>query len=161
MSKGEAPTTEDTGTEKFVSDEGATLKRKAKTEKPNAVISQFTVREPDWAYVQLKLVTPSSLQANVSQGRDSDSSRNLDDVTAYLHLQSALDRFLGIHGTAISLDILKIDGRHVWTRVPREDCSAVVAAAGGWVGHGGEGWRVVGWGCWGPSEGDDGLELFN
>ncbi|KAF4556811.1 Hypothetical protein D9617_1g086930 [Elsinoe fawcettii] len=133
-------------------------KRKAKPS-ANPVILQFTIREPDWSYVHLRLVTPASLQGAIDGSHPSDKVL-LDEVTAYLHLQSALRRYLGVHGTAIPLDILKVDGLEVWIRSPREDANAVVAAAGGWVGSSGEGWRVVDWQCWGPTEGEDGRDLF-
>lgn len=135
------------------------LKRKIQSDKQNTVISQFTIRNPDWSYFHLKLVTTASLQASIDSTKKTKAA-SIDQVTAYLHLQSALERFLGVHGTAIPLDILKVDGNEVWVRAPRQDADAVVAAAGGWVGGGGEGWRVIDWGCWGPSEGEDGRDLF-
>ncbi|TKX19511.1 hypothetical protein C1H76_8360 [Elsinoe australis] len=136
-----------------------TLKRKVQSEKQNTVISQFTICNPDWSYLHLKLVTTASLQASIDSTKKTKAA-SIDEVTAYLHLQSALERFLGVHGTAIPLDILKVDGNEVWVRAPKQDADAVVAAAGGWVGGGGEGWRVIDWGCWGPSEGEDGRDLF-
>ncbi|KAF2219272.1 hypothetical protein BDZ85DRAFT_285447 [Elsinoe ampelina] len=143
---------------KETANDAASKKRKSKPDK-NPVISQFTIRNPDWSYIHLKLITPASLQAAV-EGSNKTTRLSLDEVTAYLHLQSALQRYLGIHGTAIPLDILKVEGPEVWVRAPRDDASAVVAAAGGWVGNGGEGWRVVAWGCWGPNDGNDGKDLF-
>jgi ribonuclease P/MRP protein subunit POP8 len=61
------------------------------------------------------------------------------------------------------VDVLKLEGSEVWIRVPVEDRSAVVAAVGGWVGRGGEGWKVVGWSSWsaGAESGKaGGRELF-
>jgi ribonuclease P/MRP protein subunit POP8 len=85
----------------------------------------------------------------------------LDALTARTHLTAALSQFLGLAGTAISVDILKIestplkrrdadhDGRggvYLWIRVPREDASAVVAAVSSWIGGESSGaevaWRV-------------------
>lgn len=70
-------------------------------------------------------------------------------------MNDALSQFLGITGSAISIDVLKSNCvGELWIRVPREDCSAVVAAVGGWTGvaggsGGGEvGWRVLGRGGW-------------
>ena len=77
-----------------------------------------------------------------------------------MNLQAALRQFLGLHGTAISTDILKIEAYDVWIRVPREDSGAVVAALGGWVGRNGEGWRVKSRNAWGPKSGD-GRDLFD
>ena len=59
----------------------------------------------------------------------------LDALTARTHLTSALARFLGLAGTAIPVDLLRLDGREAWVRVPTADARAVVAAVGGWVGR--------------------------
>ncbi|RJE20017.1 hypothetical protein PHISCL_07646 [Aspergillus sclerotialis] len=78
----------------------------------------------------------------------------LDDLTARTFLTSALSQFLGLTGTAIPIDILKIsegqpqNQNTVWIRVPREDASAVVAALSSWVGGskasggGNAAWRI-------------------
>lgn len=79
----------------------------------------------------------------------------LDAVTARTYLTSALSQFLGLTGTSISIDILKIvsDQPHtqeeIWIRVPRDDASAVVGALSSWVGgktggcgSGNVAWRV-------------------
>ena len=74
-----------------------------------------------------------------------------------------MHQFLGIHGAAVPVDVLKLEGSEVWIRVPAEDRSALVAAVGGWVGRAGEGWRVMGWSSWSAgAEGgkDGGRELF-
>ncbi|KAI4723881.1 hypothetical protein E4T49_08390 [Aureobasidium sp. EXF-10728] len=73
----------------------------------------------------------------------------LDALTAHLHLRAALSQFLGLHGTAIPVDILKLHDNDVHIRVPNEDASAVVVAVGGWVGKAGEGWRVKSSTSWG------------
>lgn len=66
-------------------------------------------------------------------------------------------QFLGLTGSAISIDILKVEGRECWVRVPREGLSPLIAAVGGWVGGSGAGaggmeervgWRVRGSGNW-------------
>lgn len=126
-------------------------KRKSTTTKKQTTLSQFTIRNPTWSYIHLCLIPTTST-----------ASSDLDALTARLHLQAALSSFLGLHGTAIPIDFLKIENRNVWFRVPREDASAVVAAVGGWVGNNGEGWRVMGWGCWGPGVvGGSGMDLFD
>ena len=61
------------------------------------------------------------------------------------------------------MDILKVENRECWIRVPREDLTAVVAALGGWVGRGenatGVGWRIRGSGNWlGSLVGKKGIE---
>ncbi|GAB7351293.1 hypothetical protein MBLNU459_g1710t2 [Dothideomycetes sp. NU459] len=133
-------------------------KRKRSTAK-NTTLSQFTIRNPQWAYIHLSLIVSPTLAAAAAAAESGSS--NMNDVKARSYLQYALSQFLGLHGAAISVDILKLSGPDVWVRVPREDVSAVVAAVGGWVGKDGEGWRIKGWGCWGPAVGKDGgLDLF-
>ncbi|GAM83663.1 hypothetical protein ANO11243_016510 [Dothideomycetidae sp. 11243] len=131
---------------------------KRKVAKPSTVISQSTLRKPEWAYVYLRFVSPAALVTSTDEKHESDS---IDDITVYMHIQSALKGFLGMHGTAMSVDLLKVDGRSLWVRVPREDVNAFVAAVGGWVGSGGEAMRVMNWGCWGPSESANGMDVFD
>ncbi|KAH9843450.1 hypothetical protein Tdes44962_MAKER07394 [Teratosphaeria destructans] len=95
----------------------------------------LTLRAPTWHYVHLRHLPTATSPA-------------LDPVTTHLHLVQALSRFLGLHGAAVPLDILKLDGHDVWIRVPAEAREVVVAAVGGWVGSAGEGWRVVGRSSW-------------
>ncbi|KAL8794879.1 MAG: hypothetical protein Q9195_002591 [Heterodermia aff. obscurata] len=97
----------------------------------------FTIRDFPFTYLHLTLLStfPSPLP--------------LDELTAHKHLTSALQQFLGITGTAIPIDILKVDGWDVWIRVQREDGGAVAAAIGNWVGAGeGVSWRIKGRGQW-------------
>ena len=77
----------------------------------------------------------------------------LDPLTARTYLTSALSQFLGLTGTSISIDILKISSENaidtVWIRIPRPDGAAVVAALSSWIGGGSSGsgsvaWRVCG-----------------
>lgn len=117
----------------------STKKKRKRAPKPH-VLSQFTIRNPPWAYVHLQHLTSSS-----GNGPD------LDPVTAHLHLTAALSQFLGLHGTAIPFDILKLEEQDVWIRLPAEDRSALVGAVGGWVSGNGEGWRVDGWSSWNAS----------
>lgn len=113
------------------------------------------------------------------------SSQPLDVLSARTYLSSALSQFLGLTGTAIPIDILKIDlasstsGQYaqpvlytearrydcVWVRVPREDGAAVVAALSSWIGGGGSGaniaWRICAKGNYlGALVGGSGKDLF-
>ncbi|KAJ5146282.1 uncharacterized protein N7515_000846 [Penicillium bovifimosum] len=110
---------------------GESVKRKAPEAKPKTI--HFTSRNPPWTYLKLKLVyQPGS------------SPQPLDHLSARTYLSSALSQFLGLTGTAIPIDILKIEEgspsitKHdvVWIRVPREDASAVVGAVSSWIGGG-------------------------
>ena len=123
-----APTTQTTSPD-------SKKKRKKRLPKKH-VLSQFTIRNPPWAYVHLQHLFPSG------------NAAALDAVTAQLHVAAALSQFLGLHGAAIQFDILKLEGQDLWIRLPAEDRSALVAAVGGWVSGSGEGWRVRGWNSW-------------
>ncbi|KAJ5573638.1 uncharacterized protein N7459_008065 [Penicillium hispanicum] len=132
----------------------STSKRKAPESSSNTI--HFVSRNPPWTYLKLQLIP----QPN------SSSSQPLDALSARTYLSSALSQFLGLTGTAIPIDILKIDiasspdttGTQsapstgprkydcVWVRVPRDDAAAVVAALSSWIGGGGSGaniaWKV-------------------
>jgi ribonuclease P/MRP protein subunit POP8 len=104
-------------------------------------ITSLTIKTPPFSYACLELQTAST----------SPSPSFLDALTIRAHLTSALTQFLGLSGSAISVDILKIEGRECWVRVPRGDLAVFVAAVGGWVGSGeggSVGWRVRGKGNW-------------
>ncbi|OQN98718.1 hypothetical protein B0A48_15384 [Cryoendolithus antarcticus] len=133
----------------------STSSRKRVRTPKTQTLANLTLRNPLWAYIHLSLVTakfPSSYP----------NYPPLDSFTAHLHLTSALSQFLGLHGGAIPIDILKLEGQDVWVRIPADDRVGFVAAMGGWVGRGGEGWRVVGWSSWsaGASGRDGGRDLF-
>ncbi|TKA69154.1 hypothetical protein B0A49_06491 [Cryomyces minteri] len=122
---------------------------KCKRKRTNAaqVQAQFTIRNPAWTYLHLRLLTSSS--SKLTQPDD------VDAITFRTHLMSALTQFLGAHGAAIPIDVLKIRAGEVWVRVPRDDGAAVVAGVSGWVGGGGNGaeggslgWRVLGRSDW-------------
>ncbi|KAG9698651.1 hypothetical protein KCU95_g2433, partial [Aureobasidium melanogenum] len=122
--------------------------KRKRSEKASPNVTQFTIHNPPWAYLQLSLITNSP-------------NYQLDALTAHLHLRAALSQFLGLHGTAIPIDILKLHNNDVHIRVPREDASALVVAVGGWVGKSGEGWRVKTSSSWGVGlQSNAGADLF-
>lgn len=96
--------------------------------------TSVTIRNPPFSYLYLTLLAPATTV--------------FDLLTARAHLSSALNQFLGITGTAIPVDFLKIEGHDVWVRVPREDGAAVVSAISGWVGGEGVAWRIREKGDW-------------
>ncbi len=113
------------------------------------ITKQITIRHPPHTYLHLTLLSTSTL-----------APPEPDILTLRAHLTSALQQFLGLSGTAIPIDILKVEGRDCWIRVPREDGGAVVGALGQWVGDG-VGWRVRGRGEWlGRVAGGSGEGLF-
>ncbi|KAK2770681.1 hypothetical protein FQN52_007280 [Onygenales sp. PD_12] len=123
----------------------------------------FTSRKPPWSYLQLELITqPTSTLPTATP---------LDALTARTYLTSALSQFLGVSGTSISIDILKIErtstGQNIlWIRVPRDDAAAVVTAVSSWIGSGGQTGSNVSWrirakgGFLGSLVGGTGKDLF-
>ncbi|PWY70253.1 hypothetical protein BO70DRAFT_322139, partial [Aspergillus heteromorphus CBS 117.55] len=112
----------------------------------------FTARNPPWTYLKLQL-TPQPTPFS-STSSTSTSTTPLDPLTARTYLSAALTQFLGLTGTSIPIDILKISSspevsdpkskstatatadKTIWVRVPRDDASAVVAALSSWIGGG-------------------------
>lgn len=120
-----------------------------KTTKPKPkstphILHQSTFRHPPFTTFHLTL--SSSSPQNTS----------LDTFQTSQLLTSALTAYLGLTGAAIPIDILKIEGRDVWIRVPKGDARGVRAALGSWVG-GKVVWRVLGEGV--GIQGD-GAEMF-
>jgi ribonuclease P/MRP protein subunit POP8 len=149
----------------------------------------FTTRNPPWAYFQLELCAPPSQIVTIPFAPGTSSFKKmlsnfllndrttqptpssalqassiadpLDAITARTYLTSALSQFLGLTGTAIPIDILKIetsspstpDAKNIlWIRVPRDDAAAVAAAVSSWIGGtragGGVAWRIRAKGSW-------------
>jgi ribonuclease P/MRP protein subunit POP8 len=106
-------------------------KRKLPKTKGHEITSR-TIRTPHFSYAYLELIS------------DPPAKISLDDLSIRSYLTAAFTQFLGLTGSAISVDILKVVERECWIRVSREDLSAVVAAVGGWVGSS-EGDRRVAW----------------
>ncbi|KAK4923581.1 hypothetical protein LTR66_016514 [Elasticomyces elasticus] len=105
-------------------------KRKALDPKSKTI--HFTSRNPPWTYFKLKLIP-----------QPGNPIQPLDTLSARSYLSSALSQFLGLTGTAIPIDILKIENSSptekydlAWIRVPREDAAAVVGAVSSWIGGG-------------------------
>jgi len=82
-----------------------------------------TLRGTPYSYLRLSVI---SIDGRVAR-------HPLDAITARTYLTSALSQYLGLTGTAIPIDILKVTDQDFWVRVPKEDVSAVVAAVGQWV----------------------------
>ncbi len=73
-------------------------------------------------HTYLHLSLPSSNPAPQIASSSSSSQPPLDPLTARTHLTTALIRFLGETGAGVPIDILKIENRDVWVRVPRYVC---------------------------------------
>lgn len=136
---------------KEISSAEATKKRK-RNSKPAQRMIQFTIRNPPHCYIHLRQISPAPSKSVV-----------LDDITAHLQLTAALTQFLGVHGSAIPIDVLKTEAADLWIRIPNEDKAAVIAAVGSWVGSKGEAWRVMGSSSWDARAmgQDGGQDLFN
>jgi len=109
-------------------------KRKLSKSPKGHEITTRTIKNPAFTYACLELISNSPF------------SVTLDELTVRSYLTSAFTQFLGLTGSSISVDILKVEDRECWIRVPRDDLSAVIAAVGGWLGgkekYGQVGWRV-------------------
>ncbi|KAL8739333.1 MAG: hypothetical protein Q9181_000064 [Wetmoreana brouardii] len=126
-----------------------------KSQSAEAPISQtITIRNLPWTYFHLILISTTTLMST-------SSAPAIDILTARTYFTSALQQFLGMTGTAIPIDFLKVEGRDVWIRVPREDSAIVMSALSGWTGSEGVAWRTKGKSEWlGSLTAGDGRELF-
>lgn len=113
----------------------------------------ITIKRPTFTYLHLTFLSSDLNSANIP----------IDILTARTYLTSALEQFLGMTGTAIPIDFLKVKDGDVWIRVPREDGNHVAGALSQWVGkEGGVAWRIRGKGEWlGAVDAGDGRELFH
>lgn len=110
-------------------------------------IQQFTLRDPPYTYFHLSV---HALNSQPGPPSERTSTHSLDEITARTYLTSALQQYLGVTGTAIALDILKVDGASVFIRVPSDDEAAVAAALSQWVSSGARafGLRIRARGSW-------------
>lgn len=103
-------------------------------------ITARAIKTPAFSYVCLELMS------------DGAAPPALDDLSVKSYLTSGLSQFLGLTGSAISVDILKVEDKACWIRVPREDLSAVLAATGQWAscfdGSNRMAWRLRASGNW-------------
>jgi ribonuclease P/MRP protein subunit POP8 len=90
-------------------------------------LATCTVRAPPFSYAHLEVL-------NSSQAGSASASVELDAIQVRSYCTAALKQFLGVAGTAISLDILKVEGPRCWLRVPRDDLGAFSAAITAWQG---------------------------
>jgi len=118
-----------------------------------SVIASTTIRKLPFSYLHLSLVSSNP----------SAKDPPIDALSVRSHLTAALNQFLGETGTAIPIDILKVEERDVWIRVQNADADALVGAISGWVGAGGAAaWRVKQKGDWlGAVVRGNGRDLFN
>lgn len=97
-----------------------------------------TLRNPPYSYFHLRLQTLSPQQQHPA----------LDEITIRWYLTAALKHYLGLTGTAIPIDILKVEGLDAWVRVPHDDEVAVTAAVSQWVSAKGVSLKIEARGTW-------------
>lgn len=96
----------------------------------------IAISDLPFTYVHLCLVRTTTPTA---------ASPSLDIITVRTYLTSALQQFLGLAGTAIPIDILKLEDTNVWIRLPREDSRAMQGALSQWIGKDGNmSWQIKG-----------------
>ncbi|KAJ2896740.1 uncharacterized protein MKZ38_005268 [Zalerion maritima] len=82
-----------------------------------------TIRSNTWGYAHLKMVPEGHI-----------NRLELDNLQAKSLCTSAFSQFLGISGTAISVDILKVANAELWVRLPGRDLSRFSAAVSAYRG---------------------------
>ena len=109
----------------------------------------ITIRHPQHTFLHLTLSSVPTI-GFLSNPKDLKEPPDIDILTVRRCLSSALQQYLGLTGVAIAIDILKIEGRNCWIRIPREDGMAVISALGQWTTQKDEGmtWRIRGHGEW-------------
>ena len=126
-------------------------KRKAAVTTNTRILSDCTLRKFSFYYLQISLVTQQS-PINGPQ---------LDELTVKKYFSAATVQRFGLLGSAVSVDMLKLDGNNAWIRVPFEDRAMVTEALSSWAGNA-LAWRIKESGCWlGGMVGSDGQDLFN
>ncbi|KAH8772826.1 hypothetical protein F5883DRAFT_37685 [Diaporthe sp. PMI_573] len=85
-------------------------------------IYSTTIKSPTYAYAHLELIATNNLV--------------LDDLQLRSYLTAALKQFLGATGSGMPIDILKVQGKESWVRVPSQDLGAFAAALTAWSGSG-------------------------
>jgi ribonuclease P/MRP protein subunit POP8 len=104
---------------------------------PKDATTTITLRNPPYSYfhLSLKSLTPQA-------------SAHVDELTIRSYLTAALQQYLGLTGTAIPIDILKVQNQDAWIRVPRDDEVAVTAAVSQWAGSKGVSLKIEARGTW-------------
>ncbi|KXJ92872.1 hypothetical protein Micbo1qcDRAFT_160712, partial [Microdochium bolleyi] len=87
----------------------------AKKSSKSLELATSTIRAPPHAYIHLQLLSSSP---------PSGLEEQIDALQVKSYCSAALKQFLGLHGTAISFDILKVEDSEGWIRVSRDDLAA-------------------------------------
>ncbi|KAI1310141.1 hypothetical protein F5Y03DRAFT_51048 [Xylaria venustula] len=81
------------------------------------------IKAPPYSYAHLELFNA-----------ESSKTAELDALQVKSYCTAALKQFLGVTGMAIPLDILKVEGKSCWLRLPRDNLAAFAAAITAWQG---------------------------
>ncbi|KAI0166828.1 hypothetical protein GGR52DRAFT_574792 [Hypoxylon sp. FL1284] len=93
----------------------------AKAKKSRELVTA-TIKAPPFSYAHLEVFSAS---ANPGE---------LDAIQVRSYCTSALKQFLGTTGEGVPIDILKVEGKDCWLRVPHDDLAAFSAAITAWQG---------------------------
>lgn len=115
------------------SSQNSQTRKKQKLEKSYDILT-CTVKNPQFAYAHLELVTTASLTSSSSNTQEQQQQPELDPLQVKSYCTAALRQFLGLTGVAVPVDILKVQGLDCWVRVPRPDLSLFAAAVTAWKG---------------------------
>lgn len=96
--------------------------KKPRLEKSHDILT-CTVKAPQFSYAHMELVT-----------EDTTKTLDLDNLQVKSYCTAALRQFLGLTGMGMSMDILKVESRECWVRVPRQDLGSFAAAITAWRG---------------------------
>jgi ribonuclease P/MRP protein subunit POP8 len=130
--------------------------QKRKAERITKVYSDATIRTFSFAYFHLTLLRSSTAVSSTTR-----EIETIDALSVKKFFTAALAQYFGIMGSAIPVDILKLDGQDAWVRVPFDDKSVVLEALSNWVGND-VAWRIRECGCWaGGLTGQNGHDLFS
>ena len=129
---------------------------------PEVFQKGIRIHHPLHTYLHLTLISTPAITLSPNSSHH-DRLSEVDVLTARSCLSSALQQYLGLAGAAITVDVLKVEGRDCWIRVPIEDKLATVGALGQWTSNkdGGVAWRIRHEGeWWGMVAAGDGNVLF-
>ncbi|KAI1184619.1 hypothetical protein F5B17DRAFT_442473 [Nemania serpens] len=90
-------------------------------------LARSVIRAPLYSYAHLELSSANVPETNTR-------AEELDALQVRFYCTAALKQFLGATGMAVPLDILKVEGRSCWLRLPRDDLGAFAAAITAWQG---------------------------
>jgi len=86
-------------------------------------LARSVIKAPPYSYAHLEFCNAGP-----------PTPEELDMLQVRSFCTAALKQYLGATGMAMPLDILKLEGRSCWLRLPRDDLAAFTAAITSWQG---------------------------